>query len=373
MRAALPKSTLNLRPMNRLGGFLCLSLVAWAQNGRALLLDAYYWEPLVLDTAAIAQLQALVSLPELMAHVGFLASDPVQGREAGTPYEKVAAAYLIQQHKRFGHGPLLPQGYVHAFPLRRQKKTTEPSPPPSSKKRAKSKTPPASPADAELFETVEAWNVLALRRGMRYPTQYVFLSAHYDHLGVNSRGEPFNGADDNGSGTAVLLEVARLLSLLPPPKRSIVFFHTAAEEKGLLGAFRFVRDSLVPLDSIVAVVNTDMLGRTDTLHSPGANYLYSVGADRATPHLRALEEAVNALCCGWELDRRYDDPKDPLRLFYRSDHYAFARYGVPAVFYFGGLHEDYHGTGDDVEKLEPERLRRAAILTAALAWTLANL
>ncbi len=348
-----------------------ISLVLWAQNGRPLLLNTLYREPVIIDTAAISQLQAAVSVSELMAHVGFLASDPVQGREAGTPFEKVAAAYLIQQHKRFGHAPLLPQGYVHAFPLRVQKKSSEAPPPPQKPKKGAAKTPPARPED--LFETVEAWNVLALRRGSVHPTQYVILSAHYDHIGTNSRGEAFNGADDNGSGTAVLLEAARLLSLLPPPKRSIVFFHTAAEEKGLLGAFRFVRDSLLPLDSIVAVVNTDMLGRTDTLHPPGANFLYSVGADRATPHLRALEEAVNALCCGWEIDRRYDDPKDPLKLFYRSDHYAFAKHGVPAVFYFGGLHEDYHGTGDDVEKLEPERLRRAAILTAALAWTLANL
>lgn len=359
----------------RFFGLLGLPLALLAQNGRPLLLNALYREPLRLDTAVIMQFQGWVSVPELMMHVGFLASDPVQGREAGTPYEKVAAAYLIQQHKRFGHEPLLAKGYVHAFPLRREKKTA-PSPPPSpkpAKKASKTKASPAPTAEQELFETVEAWNILAMRRGSTHPTQYVILSAHYDHLGTNSRGEPFNGADDNGSGTAVLLEAARLLSLLPPPKRSIVFFHTAAEEKGLLGAFRFVRDTLLPLDSIVAVVNTDMLGRTDTLHSPGANYLYSVGADRATPHLRAIEEAVNALCCGWELDRRYDDPKDPLKLFYRSDHYAFAKHGVPAVFYFGGLHEDYHGTGDDVEKLEPERLRRAALLTAALAWTLANL
>lgn len=351
--------------------FSLISLVLWAQNGRPLLLNALYREPVVIDTAAIERLQAAVSVPELMAHVGFLASDPVQGREAGTPFEKVAAAYLIQQHNRFGHAPLLPQGYVHAFPLRLQKKSSGAPSPPQKTKKGAAKKPPSPTEDP--FETVEAWNVLALRRGSVHPTQYVILSAHYDHLGTNSRGEPFNGADDNGSGTAVLLEAARLLSLLPRPKRSIVFFHTAAEEKGLLGAFRFVRDSLLPLDSIVAVVNTDMLGRTDTLHLPGANYLYSVGSDRATPHLRALEEAVNALCCGWELDRRYDDPKDPLRLFYRSDHYAFAKHGVPAVFYFGGLHEDYHGTGDDVEKLEPERLRKAAILTAALVWTLANL
>lgn len=112
--------------MSLLRLYLLLPLVLWAQNGRPLLLNALYRESGILDTAAIAQLQAAVSVPELMAHVGFLASDPLQGREAGTPYEKVAAAYLIQQHKRFGHEPFLSTGYVHAFPLRREKKAPPP-------------------------------------------------------------------------------------------------------------------------------------------------------------------------------------------------------------------------------------------------------
>lgn len=340
-----------------------------AQNGKGLLLDRVFPSILTIDTATIQRLAQEVSAAEIMAHVGFLASDPMQGREAGTSHEKIAATYLIMQHKRFGHGAFLPQGYVHAFPLRRERSGPPPAPQkPSGRKKTATPAPPTS-----LFDTVPAWNVLACRRGTAFPSQYVVLSAHYDHIGTTSRGEVFNGADDNGSGTAVLLEAARLLSLLPPPKRTIVFFHTAAEEKGLLGAFRFVRDSLVPLDSIVAVLNSDMLGRTDTLHTKGDPYLYAIGSARATPRLREVQERINTLCCGWQWDYRYDDPKDPLKLFYRSDHYAFAKHGVPAVFYFGGLHEDYHGVGDDVEKLEPERMRKAALLLAAMAWTLANL
>lgn len=330
-------------------------LLLWAQT---LLIDRLP-EP-VLDTATIHHIQQSVSLSDLRAHLEFLAHDALQGREAGTPYEKVAAAYIIAQHRRFGNEPFLPQGYVHAFALAPKRREAPPT-----KKRSSS---PPLPLD-----TPYAWNVLACRRGVVAPGEYVILSAHYDHIGTTSDGKVYNGADDNGSGTAVLLEAARLLSLLPSPKRTVVFFHTAAEEKGLLGAMRFVRDSLVQLDSILAVVNTDMLGRTDTLHTLGELYLYSIGSARATPRLHKLQEAINNLCCGWRLDYRYDDPKDPLRLFYRSDHYAFAKHGVPAVFYFGGLHADYHGTGDDVEKIEWERLRLAAILTASLAWTLANL
>ncbi|MCS7188925.1 MAG: M20/M25/M40 family metallo-hydrolase, partial [Bacteroidia bacterium] len=190
---------------------------------------------------------------------------------------------------------------------------------------------------------------------------------------INTKGEVFNGADDNASGTSVLLEVARVLSQLPAPKRTIVFFHTTAEEKGLLGAFRFVRDTVVPLDSIVAVINADMLGRTDTLHKQGENYLYAIGSAKISPILKEIQESVNALCCGWQLDYRYDDPKDPQRLFYRSDHYAFAKEGLPAVFYFGGLHADYHTVEDDPEKIELERLKKTAIFVASLAWTLAHL
>ncbi len=336
----------------------------WAQH--ATLLDRLYPASLALDTATLRTLYDQASEAEALAHLRFLASDAVQGREAGTAFEKVAATYLIVQHQRLGNAPFLPSGYVHAFPLLRQKKTPQPPPEPKPRKRKPSLAP-------SLYDTTEAWNVLAVRRGTVYPSQYVILSAHYDHLGTDDKGRVYNGADDNGSGTAVLLEAARLLSQLPPPRRSIVFFHTAAEEKGLLGAFRFVRDSLVPLDSIVAVINTDMLGRRDKEHQNEPLHLYAIGADRATPHLRQLHEAVNALCCKWKFDYRYDDPNDPERLFTRSDHYAFARKGVPAVFYFGGLHDDYHRPTDDVEKIEPDRLRRSAALMAALAWTLANL
>ncbi|GIV25557.1 MAG: peptidase M28 [Bacteroidia bacterium] len=338
----------------------------WAQSST--LLDRLYPVSLALDTARLRSLYDQASESEALAHLGFLASDAMQGRDAGTPFEKVAATYLIVQHQRWGNAPLLPNGYVHAFPLLSPKKDPPPTSKPQSRKRkAAPSTPPPS------YDTLQAWNVLAIRRGTVHPTQYVILSAHYDHLGTSEKGQVYNGADDNGSGTAVLLEAARLLSQLPPPRRSIVFFHTAAEEKGLLGAFRFVRDSLLPIDSVLAVINTDMLGRRDKEHQDEPLHLYAIGSDRATPRLRQLHEAVNALCCGWKFDYRYDDPNDPQKLFTRSDHYAFARKGVPAVFYFGGLHDDYHRPSDDVDKIEPDRLRRSAALMAALAWTLANL
>jgi len=344
------------------------TLVQAQKESKLLLLDQIAEGGYILDTATIRRIAELVSERELMSHLSFLASDAVQGREAGTPFEKVAATYLIAHHQRWGNPPFLKNSYIHTFPLRRIRPTTEnPDNPKNSSKKKPVQT------SKSLYDTLIAWNVLAYRPGTVQPGQYVILSAHYDHLGVNSRGEVYNGADDNGSGTAVLLEVARLLSLLPPPKRSIIFFHTGAEEKGLVGSFRFVRDSLVPLDSIVAVLNVDMLGRVDTLHQPGENYLYAIGPAYTTPRLKEIHEAVNAACCGWQFDYRYDDKSHPERLFYRSDHYAFAQKGVPAVFYFGGLHGDYHQTTDDIEKIEPARLRRSAVLLAALAWTLANM
>ncbi len=348
--------------------FLAFLVVLHAQKqSKTLLLDQVAENGFFLDTATFQRIIEAVSEQELMSHLSFLASDAVQGREAGSPYEKVAAAYLIAHHQRWGNPPLLRNSYTHAFPLRWMRPTSQ-NTEKSHKKKEKN-----SPSALPMYDTLTAWNVLAHRPGAMYPGQYVILSAHYDHLGVNSRGEVYNGADDNGSGTAVLLETARILSLLPPPRRSILFFHTGAEEKGLIGAFRFVRDSLVPVDSVLAVLNVDMLGRTDTLHRPGENYLYAIGPAYTTPRLREIHEAVNALCCGWQFDYRYDDKNHPDRLFYRSDHYAFAQKGVPAVFYFGGLHPDYHQPTDDIHKIEPARLRRAAILLAALAWTLANM
>ncbi len=354
--------------MRSIWPFLAFLAALQAQKeSKILLLDQIAEKGLSLDTATFQKINEAVSERELMSHLSFLASDAVQGREAGSPYEKVAATYLIAHHQRWGNLPLLKNGYTHAFPLRRIRPISEST---EKSRKKKEKNPSSAPT---MYDTLTAWNVLACRPGAVYPGQYVILSAHYDHLGVNSRGEAYNGADDNGSGTAVLLEAARILSLLPPPRRSIVFFHTGAEEKGLVGAFRFVRDSLLPIDSIVAVLNVDMLGRTDTAHQPGANYLYAIGPAYTTPRLKEIHEAVNALCCGWQFDYRYDDKSHPERLFYRSDHYAFAQKGVPAVFYFGGLHEDYHQPTDDIEKIEPERLRRAAVLLAALAWTLANI
>jgi Zn-dependent M28 family amino/carboxypeptidase len=127
-----------------------------------------------------------------------------------------------------------------------------------------------------------------------------------------------------------------ILSLLPPPKRSVIFFHTGAEEKGLIGAFRFVRDSLVPLDSIVAVLNVDMLGRTDTAHKPGENYLYAIGPAYTTPRLREIHEAVNALCCGWQFDYRYDDKNHPERLFIGVIIMLLRRRGCRRCFTLGG-------------------------------------
>ncbi len=351
--------------------YLSIAFLSWLtaqQANRTLLLELITAQGYTLDTLTIQRMMGLVSERELMSHLSFLASDALQGREAGTPHEKIAATYLMAHHQRWGHTPLLPAGYFHPFPLRRVRPNSSIQYPKPPKKKGTTITPTQS-----HFDTVIAWNVLALRRGTETPSQYVILSAHYDHLGTNEKGQVYNGADDNGSGTAVLLEAARLLSLLPSPRRSIIFFHTGAEEKGLVGAFRFVRDSLVPIDSIIAVLNVDMLGRTDTAHQPGETYLYAIGPNYTTPRLRELHEAINNLCCQWQFDYRYDDKSHPERLFYRSDHYAFAQKGVPALFYFGGLHEDYHRTSDDIEKIEPERLRRAAALLAALAWTMANL
>lgn len=210
--------------------------------------------------------------------------------------------------------------------------------------------------------------------------EYVMFSAHYDHL-ASTETRIFNGADDDASGTAALLEIAEAFSLGPRPRRSIIIMFHTAEELGLLGSKYFVRHPTVPLESIVVDLNVDMIGRS---RPPGdtdpadrelsdAHTLYLIGSDRLSQELHQLSEQTNRDTVGMTLDYRYNRPDHPLRLYYRSDHWNYAKNGIPVIFYFTGLHRDYHRTTDDVEKLDFEKMTRIARLIFATGWRIANL
>lgn len=221
-------------------------------------------------------------------------------------------------------------------------------------------------------------NVVGMIRGKSRPDEYIILSAHLDHLGLVD-GQVHPGADDNGSGSTVLLSVARALALLGSqniqPDRSIVLVWFSGEENGLLGSrwmARTLADSLgIRSDQVFANINMDMLGRNDGAHGPDEPYLYVVHHHK-NQSIRPFTERVNTLCHDLKLDYSYSRADDPERLFMRSDHYAFHQLGIPAFFLFSGLHEDYHKPSDTADKISITRLARNAGFVLNLAWQLAQ-
>ncbi|CAN5775404.1 hypothetical protein BH23GEM6_BH23GEM6_21170 [soil metagenome] len=227
----------------------------------------------------------------------------------------------------------------------------------------------------ESVEPLDAWNIVAALPGRDTARagQYVSVGAHYDHVGVGAAidGDSiYNGADDNASGTSGLLEVAEYLASEPAnrrPARSVLFIWYTAEEHGLLGSRTFTDDPTIPRDSIIVNINADMIGR----NSPDS--IFVVGSGRLSSELAQEVEAANSrLTRPFVLDYSYDAPDHPERIFCRSDHYSFARFAIPIVFFTTGLHEDYHLPSDTPARLDYEKASRVAMLLGDLTRTLAD-
>jgi hypothetical protein len=228
----------------------------------------------------------------------------------------------------------------------------------------------------------ETQNVIGILDGSdpKLKNEYIMFSAHYDHL--QTTGETiYNGADDDGSGTSAVLEIAQAFAVGPRPRRSIlIIFHTA-EEENLMGSTYFVQHPTLPLSSIVVDLNIDMIGRTrkpgDTnpanLELSDANSLYLIGSDALSAELHRLSEQTNEDTVRMNLDYRYSNPEHPYKLYYRSDHWNYAKNGIPVIFYFTGLHEDYHRPTDDVDKLDFKKMARITRFIFATGWRIANL
>ncbi len=226
-------------------------------------------------------------------------------------------------------------------------------------------------------ETIISENVLAYIKGSEKPDEIIVISAHLDHEGVK-KGEVYNGADDDGSGTIAIIEIAEAFKTAEKegngPKRSILFLHVTGEEKGLLGSRHYTdNDPVFPLENTVANLNIDMIGRTDPKRTEGdRNYLYLIGSDKLSTDLHNISEAINAKYCNIELDYKYNAENDPNRFYYRSDHYNFAKNNIPVIFYFNGTHDDYHQPSDTPDKIEYDLLENRARLVFYTAWELAN-
>jgi hypothetical protein len=282
------------------------------------------------ETAAMT-----ITPEEMHDHIAYLASDALRGRDTPSPGLDSAAAYLVREFQSYGLQPGVgDSSYIQRYPYRGRR-------------------PP---------------NVVAILRGAdpALAGEYVVLSAHMDHVGVGRpvRGDSiFNGADDNASGTSALLEVAEAFAALDRrPARSIVFLAVSGEEKGLLGSRYFSDHPTVPLRSVVANVNMDMIGRnsTDTVVVIGKDY-------------SSLGEVVQRVAAenSWLRLAAGDDIWPEERFFFRSDHFNFARKEIPALFFFAGVHDDYHQPSDQVERIDTDKAARVARLIFLTTWTIA--
>jgi hypothetical protein len=237
----------------------------------------------------------------------------------------------------------------------------------------------AAPIELTIERTekpVDTYNVVGYLEGTDKKEEIVVLTAHYDHIGVSADGQINNGANDDGSGTVTVMELAEAFGKAAAegkrPRRSILFMTVTGEEKGLLGSEWYANHPLFPLKNTVVDLNTDMTGRYDDEHKGKPDYIYEIGSDKLSSQLREILIDQNKKHIGLELDFRFNDPNDPNRFYYRSDHYNFAKFGIPVAFFFNGVHDDYHMPGDEVDKIEFDQIQKVGRLVFYMAWEIAN-
>jgi len=275
------------------------------------------------------------------------ASDYFEGRETGAKGQKKAVDFIRQFYTTHGIGAA--QGTENYFQL------------------------------MELNikgKMVKTENVAAIIEGNEFPNEYIVISSHLDHVGIQN-DMIHNGADDDGSGSVAMLEIAEAFQDATAagqgPKRSIIFLHVTGEEKGLLGSSYYTKNPLYPLVDTMVNLNVDMIGRLDPKRTDkDPNYIYLIGADKISQELHDISEATNKKYTQIKLDYTYNDDKDPNRFYYRSDHYNFAKNNIPVIFYFNGTHEDYHAPSDTPDKINYDMLAKRSKLIFYTAWELAN-
>ncbi len=299
-----------------------------------------------------AKYAATITAKDLGNHLFVYASDAFKGRETGEPGQKIAVNYLKDFYVHQGiASPLGGDDYFQEVPSKFLTKNSR----------------------GQKLKDSE--NVLAFIKGSEKPDEIVVISAHLDHLGV--RGEKiYNGADDDGSGTVAVLEIAEAFQKATKnghrPKRSILFLHVTGEEKGLLGSKYYSEHPIFPLKNTVVDLNIDMIGRIDARHKGNPNFVYLIGADKLSSELHTLSENINKKYMNIDLDYKYNDENDPNRFYYRSDHYNFAKHQIPIIFYFNGTHADYHKDSDTPDKINYNLLENRARLVFHTAWEIAN-
>ena len=269
--------------------------------------------------------------------IDVISHDSMGGRATPSRGLDMTARYIAGEFERFGLEPALPDGFIQIY---------------------------------SQNDNGTAPNVAGILRGSDADLRdtYVVYSAHMDHLGTGlpdaSGDSIYNGADDDASGTAAVIEIAEAFSLLDPrPARSIVFLTVSGEEGGLLGSEAFITHGPIPAAAMVANINIDMIGRNapDTVVAIGIDYS-DIG--------RRIRRIVSGNAdLGLSV---IDDPWPDERFFFRSDHYNFATAGVPAIFLFAGTHEDYHMPSDEVHHIDADKVARIARLAFRLGLDIAT-
>lgn len=302
------------------------------------------------STYTATKYQEIISAKNLKENLYIYASDDFEGRKTGEAGQKKAVEFIKNKYIDLGIPAAKADGNYF-------------------------QTIPASYFKGEILKDSE--NVLAYIKGSEKPDEVIVISAHLDHIGVSEGGDVNNGADDDGSGTVAILEIAKAFKAAVDngegPKRSILFLHVTAEEIGLFGSRYYTDvDPILPLENTVANLNIDMIGRVDDAHEDNRNYLYLIGSDKLSKELHDVSEAVNKKYFSIDLDYTYNDDNDPNRFYYRSDHYNFAKNNIPVIFYFNGTHDDYHKPSDTPDKIEYDLLETRTRLIFQTAWELAN-
>jgi Zn-dependent M28 family amino/carboxypeptidase len=292
-----------------------------------------------------------ISTENLKKHLTIIASDEMEGRNTGSEGQKKSGRYMINEYKKMN--VTFPTGAKDYY-----------------------QPVPASYLNARRnLNLPDSENIWAFIEGSDKKDEIVVVSAHYDHVGMKD-GEIYNGADDDGSGTVALMEIARVFKKAKEegkgPRRSILILHVTAEEVGLIGSRYYSENPLFPLANTVADVNIDMIGRRDDLHKDSSSYVYVIGSDYLSSELHEICLNANKRNNLLDLDFKYNDKSDPNRFYYRSDHYNFAKNGIPSVFLFSGVHEDYHKPTDDVDKIEFDAVTKRTKYAFAIAWEIAN-
>ena len=289
-----------------------------------------------------------ITSQELKDHLYVFADDEFEGRNTGEPGQKKAAEYLRTEFINLNIPS--PAGVENHYQI--------------------------IPTEYFNGKLKASENVLGYIEGSEFPNEVLVVTSHYDHVGIDKEGNIYNGADDGGSGPMAVIEIAEAFAEARKdgytPKRSILFMLLTGEEKGLLGSKYYTENPVFPLENTVANLNADMIGRIDAAHEGNDNYVYLIGSDKLSTDLHELSENVNSEYMNMDLDYTYNDENDPNRFYYRSDHYMFAKNNIPVIFYFNGVHPDYHKHTDTAEKIEYEALKKRAQLIFLTAWEIAN-